>query len=113
MQAAPDSQQPSKSKLLICGGVNVGFKIVDSKNRKEYPDFYEDGKPEFYIRHVKIMERRHDISLSKIKEVVIGDSEYPFTEIHFQDGLTLYDEQVSPFWTQDENKKRISERGIY
>jgi hypothetical protein len=84
------------------------FKILNYRNREEYPNNYKYGKQEFYIKHVKVMEQKYNISLPRIKEVIIGDSEYPFTEVYFEGGLVLYDEEVSPHWTQNENKKRIS-----
>lgn len=82
------------------------FKIIN-RYGKEYPNIYEDGQMEFYLTHVKIMEQRHSIVLPKIKKVFIGDSSYPVTEIHFEDGLILYDEEFSPPWAIKENKKTL------
>lgn len=84
------------------------FKIFEYRGG-EYPSCYEDGQPEFYIKHVKIMEQRYGVDFPRIKKVTIGSSEYPITEIHFEDGLVLYDEEFSPPWTQEENKAKIRE----
>lgn len=84
----------------------MDFKILKYRDFSEYPNIYEDGRQEFYINHVKIMEQKYNISLPKIKKVIVGDSENPFTEIYFEDGLVLYDEIVCP-WMRG-NKERIA-----
>lgn len=86
----------------------MAFKIIKYKNGEEYPNIYEDGKPEFYIKHAEIIGQRYGISLSEIKKVMIGDSENPITEIYFEDGLVLYDEEMCP-WMRNDNKKRVEE----
>lgn len=84
------------------------FKIFKYRDGSEYPRHYNDGKTEFYVKHVEIMGKRYDKVLPKIKKVIIGDSEYPVTEIHFEDGLILWDEEVSPKWTRKENEETLA-----
>lgn len=84
------------------------FKILKYRDGKEYPNHYQDGKCEVYVKRVENMEKRYEISLPKITEVIVGDSEYPMTEIYFEGGLMLIDEEASP-WLRLENVKKIEE----
>jgi hypothetical protein len=85
------------------------FKIVRYRGG-EYPNCYNDGKQETYIEHVRVMEHRYNVQFTNIVKVVIGDNECPVTEIHFEDGLILYDEEFSvnkSNWQVKENENRI------
>lgn len=85
----------------------MDFKVLKFRNMEVYSSQYADGKPELFVKRVKDMEAKYDVSLPKIKHVLIGDSEYPLNEIHFVDGLVLIDEVASPTNAQKENKQKI------
>lgn len=86
----------------------MDFKVLIHRTGKDYPSKYSDGKHELFINRVKAMEAKYNVSLPKIKKVFIGDSEYPINEIHFEDGLELYDEEASLYpRAKNENKERI------
>lgn len=90
------------------GEIDMGFKILLYRSGKEYPSEYSDGKPELFIKRVKDLELKYNVYLPKIKEVFIGDNEYPINEIHFEDGLKLYDEEASLYpGVKSENKERL------
>lgn len=75
-----------------------------------YPNKYDDGKPDYYLAHVREMERSYGVKFSDIDTVTIGNASYPITTITFSDGLELIDEIVStPFWCGNENQQRINE----
>lgn len=87
----------------------MDFKILFFRDKKDYPIKHEDGKHELFLNRVKDMEVKYDVSLPEIKQVLIGDSEYPMNEIHFDDGLVLLDEVASLTNAQKENKQKIEE----
>lgn len=88
----------------------MDFKVLRFRDGTDYPSKYSDGKPELFIKRVKAMEVKYNVSLPKIEEVWIGDEEYPINEIHFEDGLRLYDEETSLYHpVKNENKERIDD----
>lgn len=86
----------------------MDFKVLRFRDNTEYPSVYTDGKCVTYTSRVKNLEKKYDVTLPKIKKVLIGDSEYPFTEIHFVNGLVLMDEEASLYPNVSiENKRKI------
>lgn len=86
----------------------MDFKVLRLRDNTEYPSVYTDGKCETYINRVKNLEKKYNVTLPKIEKVLIGDSEYPINEIHFENGLVLLDEEASHYPSAaDKNKRKI------
>ena len=88
----------------------MDFQVLIHKTGEVYPSKYSDGKHEIFVNRAKAMEDKYNVSLPKIKKILIGDSENPINEIHFEGGLVLFDEEASVYpRTKNENKKRIDD----
>lgn len=82
------------------------IKILNYKGERCSGD-HEEYTPEYYIEHVKLMEGRYKMTFPRILGVVVGDNEKPVTDIYFEGGLILFDEEVSPIWTRDANRRTL------